>query len=83
MIIISTLVGLGLNFMGIDPIKALIWSAVLNGLVAPVILIQIVLLASNKGLMGKYVNGSIATIFGWLVVFLMAAAGVATIWALF
>lgn len=82
-IIISTLIGLGLNFMGIDPIKALIWSAVLNGLVAPVILIQIVMLASNKKVMGKYVNGVFATSFGWLVVALMAAAGAATIWALF
>lgn len=82
-IIISMLVGLGMNFVGIDPIKALIWSAVLNGLIAPVILILIVLLSSDKELMGKRVNGRFAKWIGWLVVVIMVVSGVAAIVTLF
>ncbi len=82
-IIISMLVGLSINFLGINPIKALIWSAVLNGLVSPVVLVFIVLIASNRKVMGEWVNGPAARIFGWATVVLMAAAGVAAIVSLF
>jgi len=82
-IIISTLVGVALNFVGIDPIKALIYSAVGNGLVAPVILLLIVLLASNKKLMGNRVNHPLTSGFGWLITGLMAVAGLATIFSFF
>jgi NRAMP (natural resistance-associated macrophage protein)-like metal ion transporter len=82
-IIISMLVGLGINFIGIDPIKALIYSAVANGLVAPVILLMIVLLSSNKKVMGHWRNKKHVTVVGWIVFGLMAIAGVAAIVALF
>jgi Mn2+/Fe2+ NRAMP family transporter len=81
-IIVSMLVGLMLNFVGIDPIKALIYSAVANGLVAPPILVLIVLISSNKRIMKDWVNHPIATLFGWTICGVMALAGVATIWAL-
>ena len=81
-IIISMLVGLALNFVGLNPIKALIYAAVLNGIVAPVILVQIVLIASNKHTMKEWVNSHIATIIGWIAVVLMAASGLAAIWSL-
>jgi len=82
-IIISMLVGLGLNFLGIDPIKALIYSAIGNALVAPVILLFIVLLSSNKKIMGRWVNKPFTTAIGWVAFLLMAAAGIGTIVALF
>lgn len=82
-IIISMLVGLGINFLGIDPIKALIYSAVGNGLVAPVVLLLIVLIASNKKIMGHWVNKRTSTIIGWGTTVLMAVAGVAAIVSLF
>lgn len=82
-IIISMLVGLGLNFVGLDPIKALIYSAVANGLVAPFILFFIVRLASDKKVMGHWVNHTFSTALGWLTTGLMAAAGIAAIIALF
>jgi len=82
-IIISMLVGLGMNFLGIDPIKALIYSAVGNGLVAPIVLLLIVLIASNKKIMGPWVNKRFATIIGWFTTLLMAAAGIAAIISLF
>lgn len=81
-IIISMLVGLGLNFVGLDPVKALIYSAVANGIVAPVVLVLIVLTASNKHIMGEWVNSRLSTIIGWIVVVLMSVAGLAAIYAM-
>jgi NRAMP (natural resistance-associated macrophage protein)-like metal ion transporter len=78
-IIISMLVGLGLNFIGLDPIKALIYSAVANGLVAPFILFFIIKISSNKKVMGHWANRSHTTFIGWLTTGIMAVAGIAAI----
>jgi Mn2+/Fe2+ NRAMP family transporter len=78
-IIISMLIGLALNFIGLDPIKALIYSAVANGLVAPVILVFIVILSSNKKLMREHANGFLAKTVGWITVALMVVAGIAVL----
>lgn len=83
MIIISMLVGLGMNFVGINPIKALIYSAVANGIVAPVVLVLIVLISSNKKIMGEWVNGPITKFIGWSATIIMVLAGVGAIWSLF
>ena len=82
-IIISMIVGLGINFIGLNPIKALIYSAVANGIVAPVVLVLILLISSNKKVMGEWVNGPITKIVGWSTTVLMIAAGGAAIFALF
>lgn len=82
-IIISMLVGLGINFIGIDPIKALIYSAVANGLVAPVILYMIVRISSNKKVMGHWKNRPYITTIGWIVFAAMTISGIAAIAALF
>lgn len=82
-IIIATLVGLGINFLNLDPIKMLIYSAVFNGLISPIVLILIVLMSANKKIMGNWVNHPVATILGWVVIVLMVIAGVAAIWSLF
>lgn len=82
-IIISTLIGLSLNFIGLDPIKALIYSAVANGLVAPVILVLIVLISGSKKVMGERVNGSWSKSIGWIATVFMIVAGLATIYSFF
>jgi NRAMP (natural resistance-associated macrophage protein)-like metal ion transporter len=82
-IILSTLIGLLINFTGINPIKALIYSAVLNGLIAPIILILIVQISSNKQIMGKRTNHPLITLLGWVVIITMVIAGFATIVSLF
>lgn len=82
-VIISMLVGLSINFIGINPIKALIYSAVANGIVAPVVLTLILLLASNKRIMGEWVNGAFVRTVGWVVVGLMTLAGLAAIVSFF
>lgn len=81
-IIISMLVGLGINFLGIDPIKALIYAAIANAIIAPVILLFIVLISSNRKFMGRWVNKRLTTLTGWAVVALMTFAGAAAIWAI-
>lgn len=82
-IIISTGIGLLINFLQLDIIKVLIYSAVANGLIAPVILILIVMLSSNEKIMGKWVNGSATKLFGWIITGLMTIAGLATIYSMF
>ncbi len=82
-IIISMLVGLGMNFVGLDPIKALIYSAIGNGIVAPLILAFIVLLSSNKKVMGEWVNKPLVTAIGWFVTVIMGLAGIAAIGSIF
>jgi NRAMP (natural resistance-associated macrophage protein)-like metal ion transporter len=82
-IIISSVIGIIINLIGVDPIKTLLYSAVLNGMVAPVMLILIVLLASSKKIMGDHVNSSFTSILGWIVTLVMVIAGGATLVSLF
>lgn len=82
-IIFSFLIGLALNFIGLNPIKALIYSAVGNGLVAPVVLLFIIMLSSNRRVMGEWVNKPYVTVIGWIVTILMTISGVAAIVSLF
>ncbi len=82
-IIISLLIGLGINFLGIDPIKALIYAAFANGLVAPIILALIVMLSSDHKVMGRWTNKRSTTIAGWAITGIMALAGIGGIIALF
>ncbi|MEK9181058.1 MAG: divalent metal cation transporter [Patescibacteria group bacterium] len=78
-IIIATVVGLLTNFLGLDPIKALIYAAVLNGLVAPLVLVLIMLISGDKKIMGSRANRGPAKFFGWAVTGFMILVGVATI----
>lgn len=76
-------VGLLLNFIGLDPIQALIYSAVANGLIAPVILYFIVRISGSKKIMGQKKNHPLVTAIGWLTVALMATVAAATLYSLF
>ncbi len=78
-IIVSVVLGILLNFVGLDPIKALIYSAVANGIIAPVILFYIVGLSSDKKVMGDHSNKSITTWIGWITFVLMTLAGVGVV----
>jgi Mn2+/Fe2+ NRAMP family transporter len=77
LILLSTGVGVGLDFVGINPVKALYWTAVINGLIAPFLLVAILIVASDKKLM----QGQPSSRLGWTVVAIttvaMFAAGVA------
>lgn len=82
-IVVAMFIGLILNFVGIDPIKSLIYSAVANGIVAPIILVFIVLISSSKKIMGDRVNKPFTTFIGWIVVAVMVLAGIAALYAIF
>ena len=75
-IIFSTLIGLAINFIGINPMKALLYSAVVNGVVAVPLIAFITILANKKKVMGKYKNKPISNILGWatFTVMLIASA---------
>src|ERR671924_94179 len=70
-IAISTIVGLGINFVGIDPIKALIYTAVINGITAVPILFAILRIANDKKILEDKTNGSVSNILGWLTFLIM------------
>lgn len=72
-------IGLVLNFLGLDPMRALLYAAIGNGLVAPVILLLIVQLSSNRALMGQFVNGVWTKFFGWLITGLMFVVAFASL----
>src|SRR5579862_8046665 len=82
-LLLSVLVGLAINFLGIDPIKALIYSAVANGIVAPLVLALIVIISSDKHVMGDWVNRRTTTWLGWGVTAIMVVAGAAALWSIF
>lgn len=75
-IAISTLVGVIIGFAGINPISALFWTAVINGVVAPPLLIVVMLVANNKQVMGPRTNGPATNIVGWLAAIIMFAAAI-------
>jgi NRAMP (natural resistance-associated macrophage protein)-like metal ion transporter len=81
-IIISMLIGLAMNFLGIDPIKALIYAALANGLVAPIILFLIARIASNKKIMGRWKNSWHSTAIAYVTTGVMGVSGIAAIYAL-
>ncbi len=73
----STIVGVTIDFLGINPIKALFWTAVINGVVAPPLLVVVMLVANNKRVMGTRTNGPVTNIVGWLATAVMFAAAIA------
>ena len=73
-----------LNFVQvISPVKALLYSAVLNGLVAPPLIVVLLLICNNRKIVGKNANGWLSNTLGCLAVVLMSLAGGLLIWSLF
>ena len=78
-IVASTLIGVIINFVGINPIRALFFAAVINGFLAPPLLIVIMLIANNRKVMKGRVNGRWSNILGWTTTLVMFAAAVALV----
>jgi Mn2+/Fe2+ NRAMP family transporter len=76
----STLGGLLLDSVGINPMDALFWTAVINGFLAPPLLVVIMLIANNRAVMGKRVNGLGMNVLGWLTTAVMFAAALGLVW---
>ena len=73
-IAVSTLIGIFINFVGLDPIKALFWSAVINGVVAVPLMVIIMLMAMRHDVMGRFVLPRVLWAMGWLCTVMMAVA---------
>jgi Mn2+/Fe2+ NRAMP family transporter len=75
-IALSVLAGLIIQYLPIDPMKALFWSAVINGIVAVPLMALVIVLASRKSVMGAYVASRTTVALAWLATAVMGAAAV-------
>lgn len=73
---VAVLLGLILNYLKLNAVRMLFWAAVLNGMLAPPLIILVTLLSSDRAVMGERVNPFILTILGWLTAAVMLAATV-------
>ncbi|HEY4354628.1 MAG TPA: Nramp family divalent metal transporter [Acidobacteriaceae bacterium] len=76
-IAIAIMVGLAFDFAGFNAVKMLFWSAILNGLLAPPLVVMVVLLTSDRKVMGPRVNSVWMKVFGWGCALVMSAAALA------
>ncbi|MEK7565984.1 MAG: divalent metal cation transporter [Patescibacteria group bacterium] len=74
-IILATLIGFLLNLIGLSPIKYLFYSAVLNGLIAPILIAVILLIGNNKKIMGENTNGWVVNLLSVITLIIMSLAG--------
>ena len=79
-IAISLLLGLSLNYIGISPVKALIYSAILYGITAPVLIAIILHICNNKKVMGEFTNTKWSNFFGFAALIIMTVAAVALLY---
>jgi Mn2+/Fe2+ NRAMP family transporter len=79
----AVLLGLGIDWSPIDPIKALYWSAVLNGVIAVPMMAALVVVATNRSRMGQFRAGWVLGGLGWLTTAIMAAATVTMVYVSF
>ena len=75
-IVVATLAGIALSLSPLDPIKALFWSAVINGVVAVPVMVMMMLITSNPKIMRKFAVTGVRRAIGWLATAVMAAAAV-------
>lgn len=75
-IILSTLVGFGMNLLGVNPIRALYFSAILNGIIAAPLLLMIMLVANNRIIVQDRVNSRVSNLIGWTTTGAMTVAAV-------
>jgi Mn2+/Fe2+ NRAMP family transporter len=76
-IIAATLVGLLINHIGIDPMKALVVTAVINGVVAVPLVFLVAKIAGNGEIMGEYKSGMLSKVLVWITFIVMAASALA------
>jgi len=77
---VCTLGALAINFFGVNPMKALFWTAVINGFLSPPLLIVVMFIANNRKVMGNRVNGTALNFLGWSTTVVMIVAAVVLVW---
>jgi NRAMP (natural resistance-associated macrophage protein)-like metal ion transporter len=78
-IVAATLVGIAINFLGINAIAALVLSAVLNGIIAVPLVLLVMIVCNDRAAMGDRTNGRLLNVFGWITTIVMGAAAVGLI----
>ena len=79
-VIISLLIGLTINYIGINPVEALIYTAILYGVTSPVLIAVILHICNNKKVMGEFTNGKWSNILGFITLIFMTVAAIALIY---
>ena len=74
---LAILLGLALEFIGLDPIRALVWSAVVNGVIVVPIMVAMMIVAGREKIMGAFVAARWQVVLGWAATAVMGAAGIA------
>jgi NRAMP (natural resistance-associated macrophage protein)-like metal ion transporter len=82
-IIVSLLVGLSLDFFGVSPITAILYTAIVYGLTAPVLIAVIMHIGNNKKIMKEHTNSKLSNVLGILTLLVMAVAAIALIYFMF
>ena len=82
-ITLATIIGLIINFTSIPPFKVLYYTAILNGLAAPPLLVMIMLISNNKKVLGNYTNNNLSNYLGWIITGIMGLCAIALIASLF
>jgi Mn2+/Fe2+ NRAMP family transporter len=75
-----TLVALAINFLGVNPMQALFWTAVINGFLSPPLLVVVMLIANNRKVMGNRRNGIVLNAMGWATTAAMSLAAAVLVW---
>ena len=82
-ITIAMIAGLIINFTPVPPFKVLYYAAALNGVLAPPLMVLILIIGSDKKIMGEYANSRLSNLSGWFITVVMAVIAAALIWTLF
>jgi Mn2+/Fe2+ NRAMP family transporter len=78
-IIVITVIAMGMNFLGLNPIKALVWAGIVQGLSSPLLLLLLMRMTNNRRIMGRWVNTRALNILGWLTTAAISTATVALV----
>jgi NRAMP (natural resistance-associated macrophage protein)-like metal ion transporter len=80
-IVLAHLLAMSVNFIGINPIKALIWAGVVQGLLSPPLMLLMMLITTNHAIMGRWVNRPATNVLGWVTTAATFAAAFGVVYA--
>ena len=77
-----TAIAIALNFLGFNPMKALVWSGIVQGFSTPPLMLLILLMTNNRAIMGERVNSRLTNVLGWITVaaIFSASGGLVATW---
>lgn len=81
-IVLATLIGLLVNFIGIPPFRMLYYTAIFNGMASPILMVMILLIASNRKIMKSHTNSLFSNVLGWVICVFMGASAIALLYLL-